>query len=158
MYGYKMVTITISVAPNEQSHVTSHAYDLPVSEEAEYLPGVDLYHFAVTDETLTQLTIETPAGSKEAWYTVHPDDVVAEPSPVEMTLVRSEESAPFEYAYTQEALHKALTHYADQIPHWLNEMPRSTPFTILATSDAKASTRPGSSMHGSLVSFCQRDT
>jgi hypothetical protein len=63
-YGYKTVTMTISVAPNEQSHVISHAHILPVTKEAEHLQGVDLYHFAVTDGTQIQLTIETPAGCK----------------------------------------------------------------------------------------------
>ncbi len=124
-YSYKTVTMTISIAPNEQSHVTSHAHNLLVTEEVEHLQGVDLYHFAVTDETQVQLTIETSEGKKEAWYMVHPDDIIAEPSPVEMTLVRSEESVPFEYAYTQDALDEALTHYADQIPHWLNVTPRN---------------------------------
>jgi gamma-glutamylcyclotransferase (GGCT)/AIG2-like uncharacterized protein YtfP len=126
-YGYKLVTMTVSVAPNEQSHVISYAYNLPIAEEAEHLQGVDLYHFAVTDGTQIQLTIETPAGSKEAWYTVHPEAIVAEPSPIEVTLVRSDESVPFEYASTQEALNEALTHYADQIPNWLNETPRTSP-------------------------------
>ena len=82
-YGYKLVTMTVSVAPDEQSHVTSHAHHLPVSEEAEHLQAVDLYHFAVTDGTQIQLTLETPAGNKEAWYTVHPDDILAEPSPLD---------------------------------------------------------------------------
>jgi hypothetical protein len=122
-YGYKLVTLTVSVAPNEQSH----AHNLPVTEEAEHLQAVDLYHFAVTDGTQIQLTIETPAGNKEAWYTVRPDDIVAEPSPIELTLVRSDESVPFEYAYTQEALNEALTYYADQIPDWLDQMPRTSP-------------------------------
>jgi gamma-glutamylcyclotransferase (GGCT)/AIG2-like uncharacterized protein YtfP len=126
-YGYKLVTMTIGIAPDEQSHVTSYAHDLPVSEEAEHLQGIDLYSFSVTDGTRIQLTIETPTGSKEAWYTVYPDDIVAEPSPIEMDIVRSSESVPFDYAYTQEALDEALTHYADQIPHWLNETPRSSP-------------------------------
>ena len=48
-HGHKLVTMTISVSANEQSHVTSYAYDVPVQEEAERLVGVDLYHFAVTD-------------------------------------------------------------------------------------------------------------
>jgi hypothetical protein len=125
MYGYKTVTMTISVAPNEQSHVTSHAYDLPVAEEAEHLPGVDCYHFTITDGTSIQLTIETPAGSKEAWYTVHPDDIIPNHSPMEIDIIRSEESVPVEYAYTQEALQETLTHYADQIPNWLSESPKS---------------------------------
>jgi hypothetical protein len=116
-YGYKTVTMTVSVAPDEQSHVTSHAHNLPVSEDVEHLQGVDLYHFAVTEGTQIQLTIEVSAGtdSKEAWYTVHPDGIVAEHSPIEMTLVRSDKSVPFEYAHAQKALDDALTQYADQI-------------------------------------------
>jgi hypothetical protein len=126
-YGYKTVTMTISVAPDERSHVISHAYHLPVTEEAEHVQAVDLYHFAVTDGTQIQLTLETPAGNKEAWYTVCPDTIVAEHSPIDLDIVRSDDSIPFEYAYTQEALDEALTYYADQIPDWLNESPRNSP-------------------------------
>ncbi len=126
-YGYKLVTMTVSVAPDEQSHVTSYAYNIPASEEAERLQGVDLYHFAVTDETQIQLTIDTPAGTKEGWYTVQPDTILAEPSPIDMDVIRSDDSIPFEYAYTQEALDEALSHYADNMPNWLNETPRSYP-------------------------------
>jgi hypothetical protein len=126
-YGYKTVTMTVSVAANEQSHVTSYAYNLPISEEPEHLQGVDLYHFVVTDGTQIQLTLETPSGDKEAWYTVHPDSIVAEHSPVAMDIVRSTESVPYEHAYTQEALDEALTYYADQMPHWLNESPERSP-------------------------------
>ncbi|MBA2395797.1 MAG: hypothetical protein H0V70_23975 [Ktedonobacteraceae bacterium] len=117
-HGHKMVTMIVNIAPDEQSTVTSHAYNLPFKEEVEHLQGVDLYHFAVTDGTQIQLTIETPVGSKEAWYTVHPDTIVAECSPIEMDIVRSDESVPFEYAYTQEALSEALTYYSDLIPDW----------------------------------------
>lgn len=46
---------------------------------------------------------------------VSPNDIVAEPSPIEVTLVHSDDSVPFEYAYTQEALKEALAHYANQI-------------------------------------------
>jgi hypothetical protein len=119
-YGYKMVTITVSVAPDEHSYVISYAHNLPLAEEIEHLQEVDLYHFAVTDGTRIQLTIETPIDNKEAWYTVRPDEIIAEPSSIELTLVRSEESLPYEYAHTPEALEEALTHYADQIPHWLS--------------------------------------
>jgi hypothetical protein len=126
-YGYKTVTMTVSVAANEQSHVISHAHNLPVAEEPEHVQGVDLYHFAVIDGTQIQLTLETPAGNKEAWYTIHPDTIVAEPSPVAMDIVRSDESVPYEHASTQEALDEALTYYADHMPHWLNESPRSSP-------------------------------
>jgi hypothetical protein len=125
--GYKTVTMTISVATDEQSHVTSHAYNLPVSEEAEHLSGVDCYHFAVTDGTRIQLTIEAPVGSKEAWYTVRSGDIIPDHSPMEIDIIRSEESVPVEYAYTQEAFDEVLTYYADQIPHWLNETPSNDP-------------------------------
>jgi hypothetical protein len=126
-YGYKTVTMMIRIAPNERSHITSHAYNLPLTEEAEHLQGIDLYHFTVTDGAQIQLTIDTSTGSKEAWYTVRPDTLVAEHSPIEMDIVRSDESVPFEYTHTQKALDDALTHYADQIPEWLNETPRSSP-------------------------------
>ena len=126
-YGYKTVTMTVSVAPDEQSYVTTHAHDLPLLEEAEHLQAVDLYSFSVTDGTHIQLTIETPKGSREAWYSVERDDVVAERSPIEMDIIRSSESIPLDYAYTQEALDDALTYYSDHIPNWLNETARSIP-------------------------------
>ena len=97
------MTITVSVAPDEQSHITSHAYNVPLTEEAEHLQGIDLYHFSVTDGTQIQLTIDTSTGSQEAWYTVHPDTLVADHSPIEMDIIRSNESIPFEYAHTQKA-------------------------------------------------------
>ncbi|MBV9228521.1 MAG: hypothetical protein JOZ18_04340 [Chloroflexi bacterium] len=124
-YEHKTVTMMISVAPDEHCHVTSHAHNLPVSEEAEHLQGVDLYHFAVTDGTQIQLTIETPAGSTEAWYIVAPDEIVMQRSSIEMDTVCSDESVPFDYARTKEALDEALTYYADQIPDWLDETPSS---------------------------------
>jgi hypothetical protein len=120
--GDKTVTMTISVASDEQSHVTSHAHNLPVTEEAEHLQGIDLYHFTVTDRTQIQLTIEAPTGTKEAWYTVRPDEIVAESFPIEITLVRSDERVPFEYTYTNEALHESLTPYADQILDWSKDI------------------------------------
>jgi hypothetical protein len=126
-YGYKTVTITVSVTSDEQSHTTSHAYNVPLTEEAERLQGVDLYHFSVTDGTQIQLTIDTSTGSKEAWYTVHPDTLVAEHSPIEIDIIRSDGSIPFEYAYTQEALNEALTHYNDQIPNWLDQTSTNSP-------------------------------
>ena len=92
-HGYKMVTMTVSVRPDERSHVTSHAYNLPVSEDVEHLQGVDVYYFAVTDGTQIQLTIDTPTGCKEAWYTVHPDTVVVEHSLIKMDIVRSSEES-----------------------------------------------------------------
>ncbi|HEY7413865.1 MAG TPA: hypothetical protein VH593_01620 [Ktedonobacteraceae bacterium] len=116
-YGYKLITITISVAPNEQSYVTSLAHNLLLAEEAEHLPGINLYHFAVTDGTLLQLAIETPAGSsEEAWYTIAPDEIIVHCSPFRLYIMRSEESVPFVSVYAQEALDETLTCYADQIP------------------------------------------
>jgi hypothetical protein len=111
--------MTVSVAANEQSHITSYAHNLPFSEEPEHLPRIDLYHFAVTDGTQIQLTLETPAGHKEAWYTVHPNAIIAEPSPLTMDIIRSTESVPYEHAYTQETLDE-VTYYADQMPYWLD--------------------------------------
>ncbi len=87
--GYKLVTMTVSVAPDEQSYVTSHAYNLPVSEEAEHLQAVDLYHFAVTDGTQIQLTLEMLAGRKEAWYTVNQDSVMVECPSIKLDIIRS---------------------------------------------------------------------
>ena|SRR5579859_7665579 len=92
--GYKMVTMTVSVTPDEQSHVTSYAYNLPVLEDVEHLQGVDLYYFAVADGTQIQLTIDTPTGKREAWYTVNPDAIVAQCSLIKMDIVRSSESIP----------------------------------------------------------------
>src|SRR5215467_2327832 len=80
--GYKMVTMTVSVGPNEQSHVTSHAYNLPVSEEVEHLQKTDVYSFPATDGTRIQLTIDTTKGTEEAWYSVNRDDVLADDSPL----------------------------------------------------------------------------
>jgi hypothetical protein len=115
-YGYKLVTIAISIAPDEQSYVTSLAHNLLLAEEAEHLPEGNLYHFAVTDGTLLQLAIETPAGSsEEAWYTIAPDEVIVHCSSFRLDIVCLGESAPFEYACTQEALNEASMHYADQI-------------------------------------------
>jgi hypothetical protein len=126
-YEYKTVTMMVSVTPDEHSHVISHAHNLPLAEEVEHLQGVDLYYFPVADETQIQLIIDTSTGSKEAWYAVHPDTIVAQHSSIEMDIVRSDESVPFEYTHTQKALDDALTHYADQIPDWLNETLRSSP-------------------------------
>jgi hypothetical protein len=125
-HGYKLVTMTVSVAPSEQSYVTSLAHHLLLAEEAEHLPGVDLYHFAVTDGTLIQLAIETPAGDEEAWYTIAPNEVIVHCSPFRLDIVLSEESVPFASAYTQKALNEALMDYADQIPNRLDEIPSRT--------------------------------
>jgi hypothetical protein len=125
--GYKMVTMTVSVRSNEQSQVTSHAYNLPVSEEAEHIQKVDVYHFPATDGTRIQLTIDSATASKEAWYTVNHNDIVADHSPISMSIVRSSESMTRDpEIYSQEALDRALSHYADKIPDWLNESPKST--------------------------------
>lgn len=90
--GYTMVTLTISVLPYEHSHVISHAYGLPVSEEAEHLPGVDLYHFAVTYDTRIQLSITSPMGRAEAWYTINSHTVLALVSPLHLSIIHSSES------------------------------------------------------------------
>jgi len=126
-HSYKTFTIMVKVAPDEQSHVITHSHNLPIIEEAEHLQHTDLYHFAATDGTRIQLTLETPAGNTEVWYTVAPDDIVAEKPTIHMDIVRSEDSLPFEYAYAQKNLDEALTYYADQIPDWLNETARDVP-------------------------------
>ncbi len=128
-YGYKLVTMAVSVAPREQSHVTSYAHNLPITEEAEHIQGVDLYHFAVTDKTEIQLTMETPAGNKEAWYTVQPDDIIAQCPPLKMDIVRSDKSVPLEYAYT-EVTRRSTYLLEDQISDWrrgIQEQPYSRP-------------------------------
>ncbi len=92
--GYILVTITVSVAPDETSQVISHANNLPVPEEAEHLPGVDLYHFAVSEGTQIQLAITSPRGKEEAWYTVSRHTVLAVVSPIHLSIVRASESIP----------------------------------------------------------------
>jgi hypothetical protein len=93
--GYAMVTMTVSVASDEHSQVTSHACNLPIPEDAEHLEGVDLYHFAVTDGTKIQLTITSPIGVAEAWYTIKRHTVLAVVSFLHMSIVRASESIPF---------------------------------------------------------------
>ena len=88
--GYTIVTMMVSIAPDEHSSVTSHAYNLPVVEEAEHLSGIDLYHFAVPDGTRLQLIIEAPRGKREAWYTVRLHTLVADHSPIEMDIICSD--------------------------------------------------------------------
>ena len=63
--GYTLITMTVSVAPDEHSQVITYANNLPVREEAEHLLGVDLYHFAVTNSTWIQLTITSPMNVRE---------------------------------------------------------------------------------------------
>lgn len=97
-YGYKMVTITIHLASDEQSRVISHAYDLPVSQEAEHLQSLDLYHFAVMDGVRIQLIIEAPTGrKKEAWYTVHTESIFTERSSIDMDILCSDEGVPYQH-------------------------------------------------------------
>jgi len=122
-YGYKLVTMIISVAPDEQSYVTTLAHHMLLAEKAEHLRGVDLYHFAVTDGTLIQLAIKMPAGrSKEAWYTIASDEVIVHCFPFRLDIVRSEESMPFAFTSTQEAFNEASMGYAEQIGGWLDDM------------------------------------
>ncbi len=90
--GYTMVTLTISVLPSEHSQVISHACDLPVPEEAEHLPGIDLYHFAGTFDTRIQVTIATPMGAEEAWYIASRQTVLALVSLLHLSIVPSSES------------------------------------------------------------------
>jgi hypothetical protein len=89
--GYTMVTLTVSIAPNEHSHVISHAYGLPISEETEHLPGVDLYHFAAPYGTRIELSIASPMGVEEAWFTVSRHTVLTLASPLHLDIVRSSE-------------------------------------------------------------------
>jgi hypothetical protein len=88
--GYTLITITVSLHEQETSQVISHANNLPVLEEPEHLPGVDLYHFAVVDDTRIQLTITSPMGVAEVWYTVSRHTALV--SPLHLRLIHSSES------------------------------------------------------------------
>lgn len=98
-YGYKLITMTISLhTPDKQSIVTTRAYGLDITEEAEHIPSglplaaVDLYHFAVTDGTKILLTIKSQAGEQQAHYTVQPNGIEENSPSLSLDLVRSSES------------------------------------------------------------------
>ena len=76
--GHMVITMTISrLTSDESTSVTTHAYHLPLHEEAEHLAGggptlvgVDLYHFSATAGARLQLTITTRTTTYEAWYAI----------------------------------------------------------------------------------------
>lgn len=90
--GYMTITIMVNVAPGETSRVITHAYNLPVEEEAEHLPGLDVYHFAASYNTLIELALVSEAGIQKAWYIVTSSTVFAFVSAIEISIVRSSES------------------------------------------------------------------
>ncbi len=114
-YGCMRVTMTISVATDEQSHVTSIAEDILVQEEAEHLMDVDLYHFAVTNGTRIQLTIDRPAGTQEAQYSVHHDTITLTSSHFWTDILPSGDDVEVDPLTSQEILDDALSYYADLI-------------------------------------------
>ncbi len=128
--GYKLVTMTISIAANEQSHITSIAEDIPVQEEAEHLTGVDLYHFAVTDGTCIQLLIDTPVGTQEAHYSVHHTTITLTSSHFWTDIFPSDD-VEIDPLTSQEILDDALSYYADLIRDSLqvSEQTRVHPIT-----------------------------
>ncbi len=113
--GYKLVTMTISVAANEQSYITSIAEDIPVREEAEHLIGVDMYHFAVTEGTGIQLTIDRPAGTQEGQYIVRHDAITLTSSHFWTDVVSSGGDVEVDPLTFQEILDDALSYYANLI-------------------------------------------
>ena len=126
--GHKLVVISVTVTPDERSYVISHVDDLPLAEEGErfhvFGSSFDSYFFRILDEARLHLIIESPVGSKEAWYTVTPDEVIAHPSPLTLDITGGDGSIPLEWAYSQEAFDEALMYFADKIPAWLNMKPR----------------------------------
>ena len=97
-YGYKLITMTVSLYTNEQSKVVSHAYDLDITEEAEHIPSgpplaaVDLYHFPVTDDTVITLTITSQEQKQQARYTIHSTGIEEDSPFLWLDIVRSPES------------------------------------------------------------------
>lgn len=87
--GYLWITITVSIALGETSQVITHAYNLPISEEAEHLPGLDVYHFAVSPGTLIQLAIVSETQTTDVWYSVTRNTVIACVSSLALDLIRS---------------------------------------------------------------------
>jgi hypothetical protein len=95
--GYTVITITVTLREHETSQVTTYDSHLPIAEEAEHLPNIDLYYFAATPGTRIQLLIASPTGTQEAWYSVTGEEVIAEKSPALplcLDIVRSSESRP----------------------------------------------------------------
>ena len=81
-YGYKLITMVVNLlTPDEQSIVTTCDCGFTFAEEPEHIPSnspliaIDLYHFAVTDETEIALTIRSSQGEYCACYTVCPTGI-----------------------------------------------------------------------------------
>ncbi len=97
-YGYKLITMMVNLlAPDEQSFVVSHTYDLDVVEEAEHIPSssltdVDVYHFAVTDGTEIELTIRDRKVMYTARYAVVSTGIEEHSSFLWLDIVASSES------------------------------------------------------------------
>ena len=87
--GYMMITITISVTPDEYCQVISHAFGLPIEEEAEHLPGLDVYHFVVSCGTKVELSVALPMGVEEVGYRVSRHTVLRVASSLYLSIVRS---------------------------------------------------------------------
>ncbi len=68
------------LTPDEQSIVTTCDCGFTFTEEAMHIPlgsplaAVDLYHFAVTDGTEIELTIQSPREEYQTHYIVSPID------------------------------------------------------------------------------------
>ena len=121
---YKLVIISVTVTPDERIYVISHVDDLPLAEEAVRFQDFDSYFFRIPNEARLHLIIESPAGRKEAWYTLTLHNVIAHPSPLTLDITGGDGSIPPEWAYSQEAFEEALRYFADEIPAWLNTKPR----------------------------------
>jgi hypothetical protein len=122
-HGRKLVVISVTVTSDERSYVISHVDDLPLAEEEVRFPGFDSYFFRIPDDARLHLIIESPAGSKDAWYTLTPDEVIAHPSPLTLDITGGDGSIPPEYAYSQEAFDEALRSFGDEILYWLDAKP-----------------------------------
>jgi FtsZ-binding cell division protein ZapB len=130
--GYKLITMTVDLYPDEQSRVTSHIYNLPLLEEAEHIPAdpplksVDVYRFPATDGTNVILSIESQEAKYTAVYSVRENDIQEHTASLQLNIldVSERETLSQESQTAQEwkaALDEALTYYKDEIPGWLNE-------------------------------------
>jgi hypothetical protein len=99
-YGYKFITMLISLrTPDEQSIVSTHAFDLDITEEADHIPStcpplaaIDVYDFPAVDGTEIMLTVKGQAGERRARYTIHPAGVEEHSSFLWLDIIRSDES------------------------------------------------------------------
>jgi hypothetical protein len=99
-YGYKFITMMISLrSPDEQSVVSTHAYDLDLTEEADHIPStypplaaIDVYDFPAVDGTEIMLTVKSQAEERLARYTIHPAGVEEHSSFLWLDIIGSSES------------------------------------------------------------------